>query len=77
MLGPAGGFNGSVNSFFFSFHFLLSFPFELADDLDAEQVFYRVFRVNPNPNPNFRVSEMSGINFSKRISGSTFENPNF
>ena len=77
MLGPAGGFNGSVNSFFFSFHLLLSFPFELADDLDAEQVFYRVFRVNPNPNPNFRVPEMSGINFSKRISSSIFENPNF
>jgi len=40
-------------------------------------VFYRVFRANPNPNPNFRVPEMSGIDFSKQISGSIFENPNF
>jgi len=36
MLGPDGGFNGSVISFFFSFHVLLSFPFQLAGNLDVD-----------------------------------------
>jgi len=36
--------------------------------------FYRVFRVNPNPNPNFRVLEMSGIDFLEKISGNISEN---
>ena len=36
MLGPDGGFNGSVISFFFSFHLLLSFLFQLAGNLDAD-----------------------------------------
>ena len=36
---------------------------------------FRAYRVNPNP--NFRVPEMSGIDFSEQISGSISENPNF
>ena len=35
----------------------------------------RVYRVNPNP--NFRVPEMSGIDFLEQISDSIFENSNF
>ena len=38
---------------------------------------FRVFRVYPNPNPNFRVPELSGSSFFKQISGSNFENPKF
>ena len=37
MLGSDGGFNGSVISFpFFPFHLLLSFPFQLAGNLDVD-----------------------------------------
>ena len=37
----------------------------------------RVFRVYPNPNPNFRVPELSGYSFFKQTSGSNFENTKF
>jgi hypothetical protein len=37
----------------------------------------RVVRENPNPNPNFRVPELSGSSFFRQISGSNFENPKF
>ena len=37
MLGSDGGFNGYVISFpFFPFHLLLSFPFQLAGNLDVD-----------------------------------------
>ena len=37
----------------------------------------RVDRVNPNPNPNFRVPEFSGFEYFQRISGFSFQNPKF
>ena len=37
----------------------------------------RVVRVYPNPNPKFRVPEMSGSGFCQQISGSSFQNPKF
>ena len=41
----------------------LLFFFNLSSYNFLALVFYRVFRVNPNPNSNFRVPEMSGIDF--------------